>query len=431
MISNRIIDKKELAEGWPMLAMAFFLVFFAFGVPNFSMPWMYAPAMEEFGWSNAEVTLLATAKFLVGAIAALGMGILVDKIGGRVSVLVGTLSAGIALVLFLWATTLPVYYLAGAMLGLSASSILAAMKVVVSRLFSMNQGLAIGIVTSATSFGAIVMPAIWGPLLEAGMNWRHIAALLSLASFVIATPMWLIFMAKTGHVQTAVNAKGALSKDAPGLWEHFRKISKYKGFWIVALCIFLTSAVDGALNQNYITFLRADAGIDISSVAWASSFMGVLAVAAKLGSGWFYDQTSIKGIRLFYFMMGVSLLLALPVAGVWTMLLFITVRGVSHGGLIVDVPVLTKHYLGPQYLGMTMGFMSVFINLGFAVGPPVMGLMADLLGSFAASFVVYALVSFAAVILMAPIKPNYWVPPKKRLEASTSVAGSMKPATAQ
>ena len=206
---KNVVDKKEMAEGWPMLAVAFALIFLAFGVPNFSIPWLYGPAMDEFGWSNSQVTLLSTSKFLIGAAAALGMGILVDKIGGKLSVLIGTVTGGISLLLLLWATNLPVYYLAGALMGLSASSILAAMKVVVSRLFTINQGLAIGIITSATSMGAITMPLVWGNLLEAGYNWRYIAAGLSMASFLIATPLWIIFMAKTGHVQDVVNAKGA------------------------------------------------------------------------------------------------------------------------------------------------------------------------------------------------------------------------------
>ena len=41
--------------------------------------------------------------------------------------------------------------------------------------------------------------------------------------------------------------------------------------------------------------------------------MGILAVLAKIGSGWFYDRYSIPGIRLFYYLLGISVLLALPV----------------------------------------------------------------------------------------------------------------------
>jgi hypothetical protein len=43
------------------------------------------------------------------------------------------------------------------------------------------------------------------------------------------------------------------------------------------------------------------------------------------------------------------------------------VLGIAHGGLIVEAPVLTKHYLGPRNLGMTIGIVSVAVNLGFAL----------------------------------------------------------------
>ena len=126
---------QELKNNWVVLVVAFFLVFFSFGIPNFSLPFIYVPAMEEFGWSNAQVNLISTAKFLVGAVAALGMGIMIDKMGGKLSVLLGALSGGFAMAMFYFATNLGIFYLAGAMLGLSASSIVAAMKVIVSRLF--------------------------------------------------------------------------------------------------------------------------------------------------------------------------------------------------------------------------------------------------------------------------------------------------------
>jgi MFS family permease len=164
--------REELKSNWGMIIVAFLLVFLAFGVPNFSMPFIYGEAMAEFGWTNAQANLLATAKFVIGAIAALGMGILIDKVGGRWTVLVGTAAGGVAMATFLYATNLPIYYLAGGLLGFSAASIVAAMKVITARLFATNQGLAIGIVLTATSFGNVVMPLLWPQLLQF-MNWRY------------------------------------------------------------------------------------------------------------------------------------------------------------------------------------------------------------------------------------------------------------------
>ena len=406
--------RQELKDNWVVLLIAFLLVLISFGIPNFSLPYIYQPAMAEFGWSNAQVNLISTAKFLVGAVAALGMGIMIDKIGGKVAVLLGTLSGGVAMLLFYYATNLGIYYLAGGMLGLSAASIVAAMKVVVSRLFDINQGLAIGIVLSGTSAGQFVTPWIWGGFLEAGYNWRIIFTTLSLGSFLISTPLWLIFMSKKGATQDVINASSKGHSEGLTMWGHFKEVCKEKGFWLLAIAIFLVSAVDQAMMQNYVTFLRVDRGLNYRDFIWLVSLVTVLAIAAKIGSGWIYDRFSIPGIRLFYFLLGVSVILALPVAGVFTLTLFLIVRNVAHGGMIVEAPVITKHYLGPRNLGMTIGIVSVCVNLGFAAGPPLLGWLYDINGNYTMGLVIYSGVAILAGCLLLPLKPRYWLPPRER-----------------
>ena len=415
---------KELKDNWVVLFIAFMLVFISFGIPNFSLPWIYVPAMEEFGWTNAQANGISTSKFLVGAGSALGMGILIDKFGGKFSVLLGTLSGGIAMALFLWATNLKVYYLAGAMLGLSASSIVAAMKVIVSRLVHINQGLAMGIVLGGTSAGQFVAPLIWQHYLDAGVNWREIFAWLSLGSFLVSTPLWLIFMSQKGEKQDVINASSKGHKDGLTMWGHFKEVCKEKGFWLLAIAIFLVSAVDQAMMQNYVSFLRRDRGLNPNEFAWLVSLVTFLAIAGKVFSGWIYDRYSIPGIRVFYFLLGLSVILALPVQGIMTLTLFLVVRNIAHGGMIVEAPVVTKHYLGPRNLGMTIGIVSVFVNLGFAAGPPLLGWLYDQTGNYTLGFVLYSGVALLACGMMVPLKPRYWTPPgKRRQEQEVGVAG--------
>lgn len=420
--------KRELKDNWVVLLIAFLLVFFSFGIPNFSLPFIYQPAMNEFGWSNAQVNLISTAKFLIGAVSALGMGVLIDKTGGKLTVLVGTVFGGIAMAMFLGATNLPVYYLAGCTLGLSAASIVAAMKVVVSRLVHINQGLAMGIVLSGTSAGQFVTPWIWSGFLEAGYNWRVIFAGLSLGSFLIATPLWIIFMSQKGEKQEIINAKSSGHSEGLTMWGHFKEVCREKGFWLLAISIFLVSAVDQAMMQNYVTFLRSDRGLNYRDFAWLVSLVTVLAIGGKIFSGWIYDKFSIPGIRVFYFLLGVSVILALPVAGIMTLTLFLVVRNIAHGGMIVEAPVITKHYLGPRNLGMTIGIVSVCVNLGFASGPPLLGWLYDINGNYTLGFVIYSGVALLACGLLLPLKPRYWTPPSKRKQEQE--VGSLQPAGA-
>ncbi|MES2606805.1 MAG: MFS transporter [Pseudomonadota bacterium] len=421
--------KAELLANWPVLVVAFLLVFFSFGVPNFSLPFMYKPAMDEFGWTNTQVNLLSTAKFLIGAVAALGMGILIDKIGGKIAVLIGALAGGCAMALFLIATTLPIYYLAGALLGVSASSIVSAMKVVVSRLFELNPGLALGIVLGATSMGQTLMPFVWTPLLDAGVNWRVIAGFLSLGSLLISAPLWLFFMSRAGATQDVINSSTHRAPGAPTMWDRAKEISKEKGFWLIMLSIFLVSGVDQAMTQNTVTYLRNDKGFNLGDIVWYSAFTGILAVISKPVAGWVYDHYSITGIRFFYFLLAISVLLALPVSGGLTLFMFVTVLGIAHGGLIVEAPVLTKHYLGPRNLGMTIGIVSVAVNLGFAAGPPVLGMFVDHYGSYANGFMAFAVISLVGFSLMLPIKPRFWTKPGKRKQEPEAAATKLRPAS--
>ncbi len=412
--------RQELAANWSLIAVAFVLVFLAFGVPNFSMSFIYGQARAEFGWSYTEAYLLATAKFVIGALAALGMGILIDRAGGRWTVVAGAAAGGVAMATFLFATNLPVYYLAGALLGFSAASIVAAMKLIVARLFTVNQGLAMGIVLTATSFGQVVMPLVWPRLLEF-MNWREIMLLLSLGPFLIAVPAWLIFMVRDQRMREIVSAPTATVSDRT-IWQHFRLISRERGFWLIAIGIFLVSAVDQALMQNYVDFLREDRGMDLrTTIAWSGSLLGVIAILSKIGSGWIFDRFSLRGIAAFWAMLGLSIFLGLPVAGFSTLLLFVVVRGIAHGGLIVDVPVLTKHYFGMERIGMTMGIMALCVNLGYASGPPIMAMFADRFGNFTIGMIVFGCVAFVGTALLLPLKPRHWQSPgdRRRTEQSS------------
>lgn len=418
--------REELAQNWPMITVAFLLVFFAFGVPTYSLPFMYDAAMQELGWTNAEVNLLATARFVIGAAAALGMGLIIDKMGGRWTVLIGTAVGGLAMALFLFATNLPVYYLAGALGGFSAASIVAAMKVIVSRLFSANQGIAMGIVLTATSFGGVVMPLVWPVLLET-MNWRQIIALLSLGPFLIAVPLWLVFMARSHRMREVVSAPTEVRSNTT-MWQHFRLISQQPAFWFIAAGVFIVSAVDQALMQNYVSFLHNDKGMDLrTTISWAGSLLAVIGVLAKVGSGWFYDRYSIRGIAYFYVLLAASIWLGLPVAGVMSLLLFIVVRGVAHGGMIVDVPILTKHYFGMERIGMTMGIMSVCVNLGFASGPPVFGYLADVSGNFSTGMVIFGAAAAVATLSIWWVKPRYWTSPREQAAVAAAPGVAVGP----
>jgi MFS family permease len=397
---------KEFREHWAILMIAVLLTFFAFGIPNYAMQFIYGGAAEEFGWSRSQVTALASVKYLTGAIVGLAVGRLLDVYNPRRVVMFAAVIGGVAMMMFFVATRLSIYYFAGVALGLSASGITVSMKVVISNVYERAQGTAIGIVLTGTSIGGVIAPIIIAPLID-HFGWRLGMLLLSAGIWLIAIPAWLcVFRGKTAANSQPV--RHAVHTRPASIWNHFKLLSRDRHFWMIAIGVFLVGATDMGMLQHHVLFLQLDKGLNIETVAWATALLAAISGTAKIGFGWFYDRFSIRGIVVCYVLVALSILMAFPVTGVMTMVLFMVVRGFAHGGFLVDVPVLTKHYYGKENLGLNMGILSAFLQLGMAVGPPALGAAHDLQGSYAGGFVVASGLTLLAAVLLAPVKPRFW-----------------------
>ena len=85
-----------------------------------------------------------------------------------------------------------------------------------------------------------------------------------------------------------------------------------------------------------------------------------------------------------------------------------TVRGITHAGLIVSGIILLKHRYGPENLGLNMGIYVLCVNLGFGFVPPLMASMADSSGSYYGAFAMGTVAVLVAAAFLYPIKPKFW-----------------------
>jgi sugar phosphate permease len=143
-------------------------------------------------------------------------------------------------------------------------------------------------------------------------------------------------------------------------------------------------------------------------VAWGAAVLAGVGIGSKILFGLVFDRLSISGIMLCYLLLAVSVGLSFSVIGVTTMLIFMTARGIAHGGLIVAGPVLLKHRYGPQNLGLNMGIFTLCASIGFGFCPPFMASMADSSGSYMGAFAMGTAAVVVAAILLYPVKPKFW-----------------------
>lgn len=396
----------ELAEQWPVVAVAFVMMVFAFGVPTFALPFVYAGAVDEFGWTRQEAVALTSFKFYTAAIASLLIGRLLDVTDPKYLIACCAALGGVAMLCFYFADTLAVYYLVGVVLGVNSAGMAVGANVIICRTFERSTGTALGMTLAGTSTAGMLVPLIMAPLMPA-IGWRHTMMLMSLGIWLIALPAWFYLLrARNPLAQKLRNDSYSAAKT--GMWIHFKTLAVTRNFWFIVAGIFLVSAVDQGLLQNQVLFLRNEAGLDLGMVAWGATLLAAIGVGSKVAFGWIYDRLSILGIVLCYLLLAVSVGLAFTVVGIATMVLFMTIRGLAHGGLIVDAPVLAKHHYGPENVGLNIGIFTLCMSLGFGFGPALLAGMADESGSYLGGFKIALVASLLATALLYPIKPRFW-----------------------
>ena len=400
-----------MTKNWPIIAASFLTIVFTFGIPTMVMPVIYAPIIDEFGWGRAQVTFVATLKFGAGAVFGIFFGVIVDKLSIRKIVAVASCLSAIAMLGFLWVQTLWQFYLVGLVLGMGSISCMIAIKVLVSQRFMHQQGLAIGSALLGTSVAGIFTPpfATW---LIGIYGWRMTVALLSIGIWTVALPVFLRVVkdSQDAEIEGAgpANSSSQTKREESAAAEiDFSDVLRSRSFWMIGLAVCLIGFVDQSLGQHLMLYLIQEVNYSPMNAAWVKSAVFAVSIAGKLGFGWLYDKLSVQGVMLCYFLMAVSVLLMFPLFISSALVAFIITRGLSHGGSIVDIPVLSKHCFGPKVLGKTIGILTACVTVGFAIGPPLVGYMSDTQGSYRNAFIMLAVASIAAGLSLLGVKTTY------------------------
>ncbi|MDP2952859.1 MAG: MFS transporter, partial [Chloroflexota bacterium] len=158
--------KKGLYYGWVILGVGFFVflnygVFYSYGV-------YFKPLIAEFGWSRAETSFAFTLYQITYSFAAIPMGLLFDKYGPKVPLLLTAvlLGGGIALISqinSLWQLWLLFGIVAA--FGHGATHLVPLATAV--KWFLDRRGLAVGLVNSGSGVGLLLIPPLVGVLIVA------------------------------------------------------------------------------------------------------------------------------------------------------------------------------------------------------------------------------------------------------------------------
>lgn len=419
--------RAEFRENWLVLAIAFLTFMFGFSMPAFTLPFIFPEVIEHLGWTREQATLLASSKYAIGAVCALLVGRFVDKTGAWLSLIVTVSLGGVALLSFLWIETLTAYYAMGIFLGFASGGTMVAIKVLISRAFHHSQATAMGAALMGSVAGSVILPFAIGAAIDA-FGWRAGIAMMSAGIWLVAVPL-LVF----GLVSPAMAfgrrpaPVGTAAGEAPPLaprTETLRHIATERRFWLIAAAVFLVALVDQAFTQHQVLIFD-DAGIDRMWAEVGISAIGIFGIITRLVVGNILDATSNRGLAILYGLLSISVLMAFALTSPIIFMAYIVFRAAGHSAVMLDTITMTKHVWGPtRNLGTLLGVYTAFVSAGFAVGPWLMGRLHDMSGSYASSFILFAIIPVVASLLIWRVEPVFWR--QLRVEKAVGAQANLK-----
>jgi len=149
----------------------------------------------------------------------------------------------------------------------------------------------------------------------------------------------------------------------------------------------------------------------LSSVGIARSTSSVVAMAipltsvvGRLAGGWLSDRFNKRRVATgFFAMMGLGFLFFSYVSDekMYLLVPFIILFGIGWGGCPPVRAALLTEYFGRTHFGTIHGVIMGMVALGSVVGPLFAGWVFDSWGSYHAAWLVFAFLTFAALIVIS------------------------------
>lgn len=364
----------------------------------------------ELGLSETQFGLLIGTPVLTGSLVRVLLGVLTDRMGGRIVYVITMLAAALATFLLSFAQTYEQFLLAALGVGLAGGSFAVGVAYV-SRFYpASKQGTALGIF-GVGNVGAAVTKFL-APFIMLSWGWQSVALIWAGALAIMAVVFW--FTTEDDPVIVQRRKESYQPKSLLGEFAPLRNVQ----VWRFALYYFFAFGAFVALTLWLPRYLIGVYGFDIATAGLVAAFYSVPASIFRAYGGTLSDRIGARTVL--YWTFGVSLLvtaiLALPtsdfvVAGIngpvtlhfelnpWAFVALVFVLGffmsLGKAAVYKHIPV---YY--PQSVGAVGGLVGMIGGLGGFILPLLFGYLNDVTGIWSSCFIALFVLVAAAFLWM-------------------------------
>lgn len=354
------------------------------------------PVSGELGWGREEMSLAVLLGQIITTPIYPLVGSLADRKGSRAVVLPGMALFGLSVIALSLTSRNPVgfdiLFIVSSLIGTLVSGVVFGRGV--ASTFSKARGRALGICLGVGGgIGATLSPVIANGLIGE-FGWRGAYIGLGALPIVIGLPT-MIFLYRPGPAETSIPRKVSTDHSS-GLGEAVRSPI----LWAIWLIIFF-----GCLANNgilvHLAALLTDKGLTGGNAAVLVSTVAIATSVGQIGSGFLLDKVGrpLVGIPFACSLLLGMLLLHFAVTPAM-LTLGVALFGFGIGSEYSLIPYYLTRYFGVGSFGKLYGAIYASASIGGGLGPYVMGLTFDRVGSYHLAMGVFEIGLLTAIGLM-------------------------------
>jgi predicted MFS family arabinose efflux permease len=397
--SSRIaIDETSIRyDGWRVVAVCFVVATFGWAFGFYGQSVYLAELHRQHGWPASLISGATTFFYLFGALIVVFVAEAIKKFGPRACLIAGTLATALAAVAIGEVTTPWQLYLANVVLAFGwAGTSLAIISNTLGLWFDKKRGMAISLALNGASFGGIVGV----PLLVIAIGQFGFSRAMMLAAGLMIAIVVPVVLMSVGSPPLHVGGAVATRDDAPSATQLRKRALRDIAFLSVTTAFALVLFAQVGFIVHLISFL--DPVIGRGSATVAIAFLTAMAVVGRVLFSTVIDRLNQRlASALSFVSQALALLVVINCRNEMLLIGACAVFGFSVGNLITLPSLIVQREFDPRAFGVLVSLLTAIVQVSYALGPGVIGVLRDVSGGYALPFYgCIALELVGAVLIM-------------------------------
>lgn len=387
-----VVIRRITPTPWLIVALSFVVLGYTRGLQS-SFGVFYVALLETFHWSRGATAGVFSMLLVVDAILSPVVGYLLDRYGPKQISALGCLTLAAGLFLSSRIDSLWQFYIFFGLVSALGLTFLGMVPHVflVSEWFLSNRASAIGIVYAGTGVGILFL----APLSEwmiANWGWARAFQIFAGIVLVFLLPLVWLFYRHGPYGEKLRDRKSTKAEE--NQWTTKLALRSVQ-FWLLFLSRICAASGTTVIVTHQVAHV-VDVGFSKLLAASIFGFAGITSSFGRVVFGFIADRLSKQAaytLNILMTVVGVGALMILrDPSQAWLLYVYVIFFGIGFGSRAVIFSALTADIFSGKGFGAILGYSTVAVGVGGALGSWLGGVFHDWTGSYLVSFALSTLV---------------------------------------